>query len=127
MLYIGFLPWKKITEKDNYLRSYRSELVVTEKINLSLVWVTAEMQGLISINSKAQNTKEKHSNWAKKKSVELSNYCWRPELQIRGFIQHKKQKWTVLLLEVYLLFFIIQNIYFILFVLKETVCLWRVL
>lgn len=53
---------KKITEKDNYLRSYRSELVVAEKINLSLVWVTAEMQGLISINSKAQNTKEKHSN-----------------------------------------------------------------
>lgn len=53
---------EKIKEKDNYLRSYRSELVVTEKINLSLVWVTAEMQGLISINSKAQNTKEKHSN-----------------------------------------------------------------
>lgn len=53
---------KKITEEDNYLRSYRSELVVTEKINFSFVWVTAEMQGLISINSKAQNTKEKHSN-----------------------------------------------------------------
>lgn len=53
---------KKNKRKNNYLRCYRSELVVTEKINLSLVWITAEMQGLISINSKAQNTKEKHSN-----------------------------------------------------------------
>lgn len=49
-------------KEENYLRSYRSELVVTEKINLSLLWVTAEMQGLISINSKAQNTEEKHTN-----------------------------------------------------------------
>lgn len=53
---------KKKKGKNIYLRSYRSELVVTEKINLSLVWITAEMQCLISINSKAQNTKEKHSN-----------------------------------------------------------------
>lgn len=47
------------------------------------------MQGLISINSKAQNAKEKHTNRAKEKSVELANYRWWPELQITGLFNMK--------------------------------------
>lgn len=43
-----------------YLRGYWPELIVTEQIYLSFVWVTAEVQSLIPIDSKAQHSKEEH-------------------------------------------------------------------
>lgn len=65
----------------SHLWCYRSKLVVAEEVYFSLVRLTAEMQGLISVYSKTQDTKEKHSHRSEEKSVELTNHCWRSELK----------------------------------------------
>jgi len=54
------------------------------------------MQGFISIDSKAQNTEEKHADWAKEKSVELANYRWWPQLQITGLFNTKTKMNSVI-------------------------------
>lgn len=64
-----------------YLGCYRSELIVTEEVELPSFGVTAEVKGLIPINCKSQNTQEEHADGAKKQGVELTNHSWRPELQ----------------------------------------------
>lgn len=63
-----------------YLGRYRSELIVTEEVDLPSVGVTAKVKGLIPINRKSQNTQEEHAHRAKKQGVKLTNHSWRPEL-----------------------------------------------
>ena len=65
-----------------YLGSYWPELIVTEQVYLSLVWVTAEVQRLIPIDSKAQHSKEEHPHWAEEESVELADHSWRLNLLV---------------------------------------------
>ncbi len=64
-----------------YLRGYRSELIVTEEVELPPVGVAAEMKGLIPVNRKSQNAQEEHAHGAKKQGVELTNHSRGPELQ----------------------------------------------
>jgi hypothetical protein len=54
-----------------YLWSDWPELIVTEEISLSFVWITAEVQSLIPINRKAQHSKEEHSDRSEEKGVVL--------------------------------------------------------
>lgn len=73
-----------------YLGCYRSKLIVTEKVELSLVRITAEVKSFVPINCKSQNPQEEHAHRTKKQGVELTNHSWRPKLKIRGTIKSKK-------------------------------------
>lgn len=67
---------------NTYLGSYWPELIVTEQIYLSFVWLTAEMQSLVPVNCKAQHSKEEHPHRAEEEGVELANHSWRFNLLV---------------------------------------------
>lgn len=67
---------------NTYLGSYWPELIVTEQIYLSFVWLTAEMQSLVPINRKAQHSKEEHPHRAEEEGVELADHSWRFNLLV---------------------------------------------
>lgn len=75
---------------NTYLGSYWPELIVTEQIYLSFVWLTAEMQSLVPINCKAQHSKEEHPHRAEEEGVELADHSWRFNLLV---LEGDKMSW----------------------------------
>lgn len=64
-----------------YLRCYRPELVVTVKVYFPFVRITAEVEGLIAIDSESKDSKKKCTHRAEKQRVELAYHRRRPELK----------------------------------------------